>query len=641
MKSRTIVSLLAMVAILPLLWAAGSAVASPPREGPGGEGGAVIAAPLSESINYQGRLTDPSTGDPVPNGTYTMRFELYDDATAGTLLWDSGNQSVQVANGLFNVKLNVDQEDFNGQALWLRIAVGGQWLTPRREILPVPYALSLRPGAEIAGSVSGDEALHVRNDSSAMGSTGVFGWAYATSGQTFGVWGTSRSTAGTGVYGNADATSGTTYGVYGVVNSSAGHGVHGKGPTYGVYGESTATSGEAWGVHGVSASTSGRGVHGRATATSGTTYGGRFTSDSTSGYGVYGHTTATSGTNYGVYGEVASSSGHGVHGKGPTYGVYGEATHASLGPSAGVFGVSASVAGTGMRGEATATSGETAGVFGWSMSSRGTGVSGLASAESGTTYGVHGEAASTDGHGVHGEAPAYGVYGEATRTSGGAIGVYGVADSSSGYGVHGVANASSGETRGVSGLVQSPDGIAGYFKVQGAEGLGLRVESPGPLISAWDGSPLDCRFRVTNPGNVYADGTFNPGGADLAEMLPAIEGLEPGDVLVIGPNGKLTRSTTPYATNVAGVYSTNPGFVGGSDEDGVNPGKVPLAVVGVARAKVSAENGSIAPGDLLTTSSTPGHAMKAAEHKVGTILGKALGKLQSGTGVIDVLVILQ
>ena len=207
--------------------------------------------------------------------------------------------------------------------------------------------------------------------------------------------------------------------------------------------------------------------------------------------------------------------------------------------------------------------------------------------------------------------------------------------------MHGVALATSGATRGVSGIAQSPDGIGGYFKVQGADGLGLRVESLGPLIEAWDGDPLDRRFRVTNPGNVYADGTFNPGGADLAEMLPAVEGLEPTDVLVIGPDGKLTRSTTPYATNVAGVYSTNPGFVGGSDEDGTNPGKVPLAVVGIAPVKVSAENGPIAPGDLLTTSSTPGHAMKATEPKLGTILGKALGKLQSGTGVIDVLVILQ
>jgi len=552
MKNRRIVILLATVTILALLLATGSAVASPPREGPGGEGEAVMAGTVSENISYQGRLTDPNTGDPL-DGTYIMQFQLYTAETGGLPIWDSGPQSVQVDNGLFNVELDVDQSDFDGQELWLRIGVGGGWLTPRREILPVPYALSLRPGAEIIGSVAVDEALHVRNESSADGSTGVFGWAYATSGQTIGVWGASRSTAGIGVYGQASAESGTNYGVWGIAASDNGRGVYGRAPVYGVYGEATAPSGIARGVFGTTASTSGRGVYGRATASTGTTYGGRFRTDSTSGYGAYGYASASSGTNYGIYGESESP----------------------------------------------------------------------------------------DGYGVYGEAPTYGVYGEATRTSGDAVGVFGVTDSSSGYGVHGVALATNGSTRGVSGIVQSPGGIAGYFKCQGAEGLGLRVESLGTLIAAWDGDPLDRRFRVTNVGNVYADGTFNPGGADLAEMLPAVEDLEPGDVLVIGPDGKLARSSEAYSTAVVGVYSTKPGFVGGSDEDGIDPGKVPLAVVGVAPAKVSAENGPIAPGDLLTTSTTPGHAMKATEPKVGTILGKALGELESGTGVIDVLIILQ
>lgn len=584
-----------MLVVLVLTLPGRGVVAGPPPAGPGGAEVTAIAAAVGDTVNYQGRLTDPATGNAL-DGTYTMRFELYTAETGGSPVWDSGSLSVPVDNGLFNVQLDVDQGDFNGQALWLRIQVGGQWLTPRREILPAPYALSLRPGAEITGSVSGNDALQVRNDSSTMGSTGVFGWAYATSGQTFGVWGTSRSTAGTGVYGNADAESGTTYGVWGVSRSSSGRGV---------YGWATAASGTSYGVYGESASTAGRGVYGGATANSGVTHGVQGQSASTSGRGVWGYATATSGDTYGVLGESASTAGRGV------------------------------------TGLASASSGSTHGVKGLSASTAGMGVGGYATATSGTTWGVHGEAVSPAGYGVYGEAPQYGVYGEATRTSGSALGVFGVTSSAGGYGVHGVALATSGETRGVSGIVQSPDGVAGYFRVQGAEGLGLRVESPGTLIVAYDGDPLDRRFRVTNVGNVYADGTFNPGGADLAEMLPAVEGLEPGDVLVIGSDGKLTLSKTPYATNVAGVYSTKPGFVGGSDEDGINAGKAPLAVVGIAPVKVSAENGPIAPGDLLTTSGTPGHAMKATEPKLGTILGKALAELKSGAGVIDVLIILQ
>ena len=58
--------------------------------------------------------------------------------------------------------------------------------------------------------------------------------------------------------------------------------------------------------------------------------------------------------------------------------------------------------------------------------------------------------------------------------------------------------------------------------------------------------------------------------------------------------------------------------------------------------KVSAENGAIHPGDLLVASSTPGHAMKAgSDPSVGTVIGKALGSLENGTGVIQMLVMLQ
>jgi hypothetical protein len=70
-------------------------------------------------------------------------------------------------------------------------------------------------------------------------------------------------------------------------------------------------------------------------------------------------------------------------------------------------------------------------------------------------------------------------------------------------------------------------------------------------------------------------------------------------------------------------------------------GYAPLAVVGVVPVKVSAENGAIQPGDLLTTSATPGHAMRADHFVGGAIIGKALGTLEKGTGIIQMLVMLQ
>jgi len=121
-----------------------------------------------------------------------------------------------------------------------------------------------------------------------------------------------------------------------------------------------------------------------------------------------------------------------------------------------------------------------------------------------------------------------------------------------------------------------------------------------------------------------------------------VEALEPGDVLVIDLDGKLARSSQPYATNVVGVYSTSPGFLGGSSDDDDQTGKVPLAVVGVVPVKASAENGAIQPGDLLVASSTPGYAMKAeANPPVGSVIGKALEGLEEGSAVIKMLVMIQ
>jgi hypothetical protein len=78
-------------------------------------------------------------------------------------------------------------------------------------------------------------------------------------------------------------------------------------------------------------------------------------------------------------------------------------------------------------------------------------------------------------------------------------------------------------------------------------------------------------------------------------------------------------------------------------------GKVPLAVLGVVPVKITAENGPIQPGDLLTTSSTPGHAMRASPvnlsgidlYRPGTIIGKALESWADGAGMIQVLIVLQ
>jgi len=72
-------------------------------------------------------------------------------------------------------------------------------------------------------------------------------------------------------------------------------------------------------------------------------------------------------------------------------------------------------------------------------------------------------------------------------------------------------------------------------------------------------------------------------------------------------------------------------------------GRMPLALVGRVYCKVDAGYSSVGVGDLLTTSPTPGHAMKAKDQTMafGAVIGKALSRLDCGKGLIPVLVALQ
>jgi hypothetical protein len=165
-------------------------------------------------------------------------------------------------------------------------------------------------------------------------------------------------------------------------------------------------------------------------------------------------------------------------------------------------------------------------------------------------------------------------------------------------------------------------------------------------------------------GNVYAK-SFRPSAADMASLALVSEPVEAGDVVVVDPRqvGVMSLSREAADTAVFGVVAADPGVVlgaqplqgaGAPDAGGTGgevavsadaavhgPMEVPVALSGVALCKVDGGYGSIRPGDLLTTSPTPGHAMVAREPLPGTILGKALEPIDSGTGLIRVLVMLR
>jgi len=154
-------------------------------------------------------------------------------------------------------------------------------------------------------------------------------------------------------------------------------------------------------------------------------------------------------------------------------------------------------------------------------------------------------------------------------------------------------------------------------------------------------------------GRVVTDVLQITGGSDLSESFdidagPTHDAIEPGLVVSIDPvnAGKLVVTDRAYDRRVAGIVSgaggVAPGMVMGQAGT-LASGEHPVALTGRVYVKADAGNGAIQPGDLLTTSTVPGHAMRVDDpaRAQGAILGKAMTSLESGRGMVLVLVGLQ
>ena len=121
--------------------------------------------------------------------------------------------------------------------------------------------------------------------------------------------------------------------------------------------------------------------------------------------------------------------------------------------------------------------------------------------------------------------------------------------------------------------------------------------------------------------------------ADLAEYYEADKEYDAGTVMVFGGNKEVTNSTTVNDTKVAGVVTTDPAYVMNINQTGIKScialaGRVPCKVIGKTKK-----------GDLLTTSNSPGYAIKALDPKLGSIIGKALENKDYGeAGIIEISV---
>jgi hypothetical protein len=161
------------------------------------------------------------------------------------------------------------------------------------------------------------------------------------------------------------------------------------------------------------------------------------------------------------------------------------------------------------------------------------------------------------------------------------------------------------------------------------------------------------RVVVDNRGDVFMAGTLSVAkdvvltGADCAEHFDFVQAsaCEPGTVLTIGAGGALEACAQAYDKRAAGVVSGagtyRPAIVLDKHDSDVD--RLPVALFGKVFCKVDAQHAAVEIGDLLTTSATVGHAMKASDpaRAFGAVIGKALRGLPGGCGLIPILVALQ
>jgi hypothetical protein len=221
--------------------------------------------------------------------------------------------------------------------------------------------------------------------------------------------------------------------------------------------------------------------------------------------------------------------------------------------------------------------------------------------------------------------------------------------------MHNISNASFGNgddftlfTYGGRDLVLRPQGGQVHM-LGGNVGIGTtnpadKLDIKGKMIVGGEGEQGRITIKDTDNTDIAIIGK----GFDYAETFSTLyDELEPGTVMIIDPEnpGNLCVSRSAYDNKVAGIVAGAGGLSSGVmlGKAGVD-GEHPIALAGRVYCRVDARYGAVEPGDLLTTSPTPGCAMAISDYNKaqGAIIGKAMQALPEGeTGSILVLVTLQ
>ena len=158
---------------------------------------------------------------------------------------------------------------------------------------------------------------------------------------------------------------------------------------------------------------------------------------------------------------------------------------------------------------------------------------------------------------------------------------------------------------------------------------------------------VEVKGKVKVDGDIDVTGDLRFANAGCAEDFDVVDpaSAEPGTVMVLSEGGELRASHQAYDRRVAGVVSGagnyKPGII--LDKRYASANRRPIALLGKVYVKVDAQFGAVEVGDLLTSSPTPGHAMKTNDplKAFGAVIGKALHPLKQGQALIPILIALQ
>ena len=558
------------------------------------------------AFTYEGRLT--VGGNSSTNGSYDFQFHVFDTAPVGTgTSYGSPNPNttngVAVSNGLFTVTLNFGTGVFTGPDRWLQIFVrtngNGAYttLSPRQPLTPTPYAIYSGNAAQLGGqgastyvAKTGDTMTGTLN-LPANGLT-VGGNQLIASGGNVGI-GTTSPEGTLSVFNSltdtiikledrrADSSSS-------FLSKQSFYDYYSEGAYIGLRHNGGLSPGVRALVFGVSDANSGPASEKMRITTDG--YVGIGTTTPNTPLDVNGIITATFGVFDGFAGGIATG------GPKPILSV---TNTSSLG-----YGISA-----------------------------------------GGTTAV--QAISQSGNSAYLSGSAY---------AGAFFGNVGIGTSQPGGKLHVFGNSAPGSNIPANtAMLASGDGFNNRFmSANSNQAVYLSMYNDGQSdygeLSAFDfgtGQGLELKLNA-NGGTVSVPVLEIRGGSDLAEPFQmSNEEISKGSLVIIDDvnPGHLKMSNHAYDTRVAGIVSgangINPGI--SLHQDGAFAGGENVALSGRVYALADASFGAIKPGDMLTTSSTPGHCMKVTNHAKaqGAIIGKAMSSLEKGKGMVLVLVSLQ